>query len=132
MQESKGRRIKRSIFIKQSSIRFLNDEDIERLKKIQLISPYLEHRQKEVMRFNRTHQIDKSHIVNGRNQTNLGVFRNYATAYLNENELINQNLFLMVRHLAPTEHGIPLEIFCYTHHKPVSYTHLTLPTICSV
>lgn len=117
MQESKGRRIKRSIFIKQSSIRFLNDEDIERLKKIQLISPYLEHRQKEVMRFNRTHQIDKSHIVNGRNQTNLGVFRNYATAYLNENELINQNLFLMVRHLAPTEHGIPLEIFCYTHHK---------------
>ena len=117
MQDSKGRRIKRSLFIKQSSIQFLTAEAIEELKKIQLIKPYLEHREKEVARFNRVNEIDRSHIVNGRNQTNFGVFRNYATAYLNENELINQNLFLMVRHLAPTEHGIPLEIFCFTHDK---------------
>lgn len=117
MQESKGRRIKRSLYIKQSSIKFLTSEDIEDLKSIQLIKPYLEHREKEIARYNKSHDVDKSHIVNGRNQTNFGVFRQYATALLNENELINQNLFLMVRHLAPTEHGIPLEIFCFTHQK---------------
>lgn len=117
MQDSKGRRIKRSLYVKQSSIRFLTPEDIEKLKDIQLIKPYLEHREKEVTRFNRLHEVDKSHLVNGRNQTNLGVFRSYATAYLNDNELINQDLFLMVRHLAPTEHGIPIEIFCFTHYK---------------
>lgn len=125
MQESDGRRIKRAIFIKQSSIRFLSEEDIERLKKIQLIKPYLEHRQKDVDKFNRKNEIDKELLINGRNQTNLGVFRYYADALLNENSAINKDLFLMVRHLAPTDKGIPIEIFCYSKDKSwVNYEHI--------
>ncbi len=125
MQESDGRRIKRAIFIKQSSIHFLSEEDVERLKKIQLIKPYLEHRQKDVDKFNRKNEIDKELLINGRNQTNLGVFRYYADALLNENSAINKDLFLMVRHLAPTDKGIPIEIFCYSRDKNwVNYEHI--------
>lgn len=117
MQESDGRRIKRSIYIKQSSIKFLSSEDIEKFKKIQLIKPYLEHREKEVSKFNTQNEADKELLINGRNQTNLGVFRQYADAYLNENPIINKDLFLMVRHLAPTDKGIPIEIFCFSKDK---------------
>ncbi|MBB6680221.1 mechanosensitive ion channel [Aequorivita sp. 609] len=117
MQESDGRRIKRSIYIKQSSIKFMSSEDIEKFKKIQLIKPYLEHREKEVSKFNTQNEADKELLINGRNQTNLGVFRHYADAYLNENPIINKDLFLMVRHLAPTDKGIPIEIFCFSKDK---------------
>ena len=75
MQESGGRRIKRAIYIKQSTIKLRTDEDIERLKKIELIKPYLEHRQRDIDRFNTSKNIDKTVQINGRNQTNLGVFR---------------------------------------------------------
>lgn len=125
MQESDGRRIKRAIFIKQSSIKFLSLEDVERLKQIQLIKPYLEHRQKDVDRFNEKNEANKQLLINGRNQTNLGVFRFYADALLNENSAINKDLFLMVRHLAPTDKGIPIEIFCYSKDKNwVNYEHI--------
>ncbi len=125
MQESKGRRIKRSIFIKQTSIKFLSSEDIEKLKKIQLIKPYLEHREKEVSKFNRMTEADKELLINGRNQTNLGVFRHYADAFLNENAAINKDLFMMVRHLAPTDKGIPIEIFCFSYDKKwENYEHI--------
>lgn len=125
MQESDGRRIKRAIFIKQSSIKFLSAQDVERLKEIQLIKPYLEHRQKEVDKFNEKNEANKQLLINGRNQTNLGVFRFYADAFLNENTAINKDLFLMVRHLAPTDKGIPVEIFCYSKDKSwVNYEHI--------
>ncbi len=125
MQESDGRRIKRAIFIKQSSIHFLSEQDIDRLKKIQLIKPYLEHREKEVSKYNRQTEADKELLINGRNQTNLGVFRHYADAFLSENSAINKDLFMMVRHLAPTDKGIPIEIFCYSHDKKwENYEHI--------
>ncbi|QQX76282.1 MULTISPECIES: mechanosensitive ion channel family protein [Aequorivita] len=125
MQESKGRRIKRSIFIKQTSIKFLSSEDIEKLKKIQLIKPYLEHRQRDVDKHNRMNEADKKLLINGRNQTNLGVFRHYADAFLNENSAINKDLFMMVRHLSPTDKGIPIEIFCFSRDKKwENYEHI--------
>ncbi|MEZ4779387.1 MAG: mechanosensitive ion channel [Flavobacteriaceae bacterium] len=125
MQESEGRRIKRALFIKQNSVKFLSSEDIERLEKIELIKPYLEHREKDVARYNTTHEVDKSLLINGRNQTNLGVFRKYADAFLHENPAINKELFLMVRHLAPTDRGIPVEIFCFSHDKRwENYEHI--------
>ncbi len=125
MQESKGRRIKRSIFIKQSSIKFLSPEELEDLKKIQLIKPYIEHREKEVKKYNTLNEADKSLLLNGRNQTNLGVFRKYADAFLYENPAINKDLFLMVRHLAPTDKGIPIEIFCFSYDKKwENYEHI--------
>lgn len=117
MQESKGRRIKRSLFIKQTSIKFMSDSDLKELQKIQLIAPYIEHREKEIGTYNKIEISDKSLLINGRNQTNLGIFRNYAEAFLHENERINKDLFLMVRHLAPTDKGIPIEIFCFSHEK---------------
>lgn len=125
MQESKGRRIKRAIFIKQNSIKFLSDEELEELKKIQLIAPYIEHRQKDVVAYNRKVEADKSLDINGKNQTNLGVFRKYADAFLHENPAINKELFLMVRHLAPTDKGIPVEIFCFSYDKNwENYEHI--------
>jgi miniconductance mechanosensitive channel len=125
MQDSEGRRIKRSIFIKQNSVRFLTADDIETFKKIQLIAPYIEHREKDVEKFNRQIEADKSLLLNGKNQTNLGVFRKYADAYLHENPAINKDLFLMVRHLAPTEKGIPVEIFCFSYDKNwENYEHI--------
>jgi miniconductance mechanosensitive channel len=117
MQDSDGRRIKRAIFIKQRSVRFLTAEDIEELKKIQLIAPYIEHREQDLERTNRMHNIDRSLLINGRNQTNLGIFRRYIDAFLHENPAINKDLFLMVRHLAPTSQGIPIEVFCFSKDK---------------
>lgn len=125
MQESEGRRIKRALFVKQNSVKFLSSEDIENLSKIELIKPYLEHREKDVLRYNSSHNVDKSLLINGRNQTNLGVFRKYADAFLHENPAINKELFLMVRHLAPTDRGIPIEIFCFSHDKRwENYEHI--------
>jgi miniconductance mechanosensitive channel len=125
MQESKGRRIKRAIMIKQSSIKFLSPEEIEKLKNIQLIKPYIEHREKEVLKYNKNYDADKSLFINGRNQTNLGIFRKYADAFLHENPAINKDMFLMVRHLAPTDKGIPIEIFCYSYDKTwENYEHI--------
>jgi miniconductance mechanosensitive channel len=125
MQESPGRRIKRSIFIKQTSVKFLSKQELEDLKKIQIIKPYIEHREKDVDAFNKKNNIDKSLLINGRNQTNLGIFRKYADALLNENPAINKNLFLMVRHLAPTDKGIPVEIFCFSYDKTwENYEHI--------
>ncbi len=117
MQESPGRRIKRSIFIKQNSVRFVTPEDIERLKKISLIAPFLDHRQKEIDKFNVNSNADKSLPINGRNQTNLGIFRKYTDAYLNEHSAIHKDMYIIVRHQAPTAQGIPLEILCFSRDK---------------
>jgi miniconductance mechanosensitive channel len=95
MQESKGRRIKRAVLIKQSSIKFLTDEKIEEYKKIQLVKPYIEHRQREILKYNEKIEADKSVLINGRNQTNFGVFRKYLNGYLNENSAVNKELSLM-------------------------------------
>lgn len=125
MQESAGRRIKRSIFIKQTSVKFLSKKELDDLKKIQMIKPYIEHREKDVDSYNKKNEIDKSLLINGRNQTNLGIFRKYADALLHENPAINKNLFLMVRHLAPTDKGIPVEIFCFSYDKNwENYEHI--------
>ncbi|MEM7186891.1 MAG: mechanosensitive ion channel domain-containing protein [Bacteroidota bacterium] len=125
MKEADGRRIKRSIRIKQQSVKFLTPEELEGLKQISLIKPYIEHRQKDIERWNKRKQVDESLLVNGRNQTNLGVFRKYADAYLHENPAINKDMLLMVRHLAPTDTGIPIEIFCFCYDKKwENYEHI--------
>lgn len=117
MQESKGRRIKRAIYIKQNTVRFVTSEMLAEFKKVQLIAPYIDHKELENNRQNKLNNSNKEFLINGQNQTNLGVFRNYAESYLLENDKINLELFLMVRQLPPTDKGIPLEIFCFTHDK---------------
>lgn len=115
MQSSGGRRIKRSILIKSKSIHFLTDDEIENLKKIQLITTYLEDKQKELAEYNRINKIDQSTLVNGRNLTNLGVFRIYLQTYIERHPGIHKDMSLMVRQLQPTSQGIPLEIYAFSN-----------------
>ena len=117
MQESGGRRIRRSIYIKQNSIKFLTPELMENLKKIQLVSNYIDHRQLEIERHNKRVNADKNVLINGRNQTNFGVFRKFLDSSLRQNTGINQEMMVMVRQLQPTPQGIPLEIYCFSKDK---------------
>lgn len=117
MINSSGRRIKRHILIKANTIRFLNKSELEELKKIQLVSSYIENRQMEIDKFNDTHQIDKSILINGRNMTNFGLFRKYITRYLQQYPGLNKDMILLCRQLQPTAQGIPLEIYAFSSDK---------------
>lgn len=117
MLNSDGRRIKRHILIKGNSVRFLSDNDIQKLKQISLITNYLDKRQHDIDKFNQSHNIDKSLQINGRNLTNLGVFRKYIQQYILSHPGINKDMLLMVRYLQPTEKGIPLEVYCFSNDK---------------
>jgi miniconductance mechanosensitive channel len=117
MLNSDGRRIKRHILIKAKSIRFLNEEELKELQKIQLISSYIETRQTEIEKFNTAHDIDKSLSINGRNITNFGLFRKYITQYLQNYPGLNKDMILLCRQLQPTAQGIPLEIYTFTKDK---------------
>lgn len=117
MSESGGRRIKRSVNIKISSIRFCDAEMVKRFKKFHLVKDYVEQREKEIEQYNLNHAVDKSELINGRQMTNIGVFRNYARNYLAANPKLNQQMTLMVRQLQPTETGLPLEIYCFSANK---------------
>lgn len=117
MLNSDGRRIKRHILIKASSIRFLDVNELQNLKKIQLISNYINLRQTEIDKFNKTNQVDKSVLINGRNMTNFGVFRKYITQYLSQYPGLNKDMILLCRQLQPTPHGVPLEIYTFSNDK---------------
>lgn len=117
MLNSDGRRIKRHILIKAKSIRFLNEDELKELKKIQLVSNYIEVRQSEIDKFNKSHQIDKSILINGRNMTNFGLFRKYITQYLSQYPGLNKDMILLCRQLQPTPHGVPLEIYTFSSDK---------------
>lgn len=115
MQESGGRRIKRSVNIKISTVKLVDDAMLERYRKIELIRPYLEKRSAEIAEYNAAKKADTAaSIVNGRRMTNLGIFRNYILAYLHNNPRINQEMTCMVRQLQPTEHGVPMEVYCFS------------------
>jgi miniconductance mechanosensitive channel len=115
MQASGGRRIKRSLIIDTTSIRFCTEEMIDKFSKIHYLSDYISKRQKEIEEYNINNNIDRSSPVNGRALTNIGVFREYITNYLKNHPGIRQDMSLMVRQLAPNEHGLPLEIYAFTN-----------------
>ena len=114
MRESGGRRVKRSINIDMSSVRFCTPEMLAKYRKIQLLKDYIDKTEKVVELYNKEHHIDNSILVNGRRQTNLGVFRAYLNSYLKSLPTINQELTCMVRQLQPTETGIPLELYFFS------------------
>jgi miniconductance mechanosensitive channel len=114
MSESGGRRIKRSIHIDLSTIHFMTDEDIEKLGEIKLLERYLLPRQKEIKEYNARHEIEGSSPINGRSQTNIGIFRAYTLEYLRQHPQIHSNMTFLVRQLAPTETGLPLEIYVFS------------------
>lgn len=117
MQKSEGRRIKRHVLIKSSTIRFLNDEDLHQLRKVQLITSYIDSRQAEIDKYNDLRGIDKTLSLNGRNMTNLGLFRKYIMQYLNDHPGLNKNMHIMCRQLQSTAHGVPLEIYVFSSDK---------------
>ena len=117
MSESGGRRIKRALLIRVSSIHFVNDQQLQKLSKIERIAPYISQRKKEIEAENYANQTDKSLLLNGRNMTNIGLFRRYAMAYLKSHPKINPDLTLMVRQLAPTPQGVPLEVYVFVKDK---------------
>ncbi len=114
MEESGGRRIKRSINIDMNSVKFTSPEQLEKLKKIKLVNTYLREKEKELALYNEKNKIDDEVLVNGRRQTNLGVFRAYITAYLKSNENISQDMTFLVRQLQPGASGIPIEIYVFS------------------
>ena len=115
MQKSGGRRIKRSLNIKMGSIRFLKEDEIEDLKRIKLLKSYIIERQQEITNYNLNHVDDPTMLVNGRRMTNIGLFREYIKRYLLNNSNIHKQFHLMVRHMQPTEHGLPIEIYAFTN-----------------
>lgn len=114
MMASGGRRIKRSVIIKTSTIKFLTNEDIKRLKNIERITVYLEKKSNEVTKHNIENGVDKSILINGRNLTNFGVFRKYLQTYIENHSAIHKDMTLMVRQLEPTPQGIPMEIYAFS------------------
>lgn len=114
MTESGGRRIKRSINVDATSVKFLDEEDLEKLRKAQMLSSYIENKVAEIQRYNEENHCDPASPVNGRRLTNLGTFRAYVAAYLKANPNINPNMTQMVRQLQPGPDGIPLEVYAFT------------------
>jgi miniconductance mechanosensitive channel len=113
MEESGGRRIKRSINIDMDTVKFCTPEMLEQFRKIQMISEYIDKRETEIEKYNKALNIDPTIKVNGRRQTNLGVFQAYLKAYLRNRPDINKDMTFIVRQLQPTEKGIPIEIYVF-------------------
>ena len=117
MSESGGRRIARSINIDVNTIRYCTPEMLEKYKHYALVKDYITQKQDDILEYNKANHIDTSEIMNGRQQTNLGIFRAYIKAYLNNNPKLNHNLTMMVRQLQPTEFGVPLQIYAFSSDK---------------
>jgi len=115
MQETGGRRIKRALNIKISSIRYLEDKDLLELKKIALLTAFIEERERQIKEYNTEHNFNTDIKVNGRGMTNIGLFRNYLTFFSKSNPDINPEMTLMVRQLSPTSKGLPLELYMFTN-----------------
>ena len=115
MSESGGRRIKRSLFIDINSISLCSSETLEKYKKFELISEYIDRKQKEVSEHNQTNNIDTSELINGRSLTNIGTFRAYIEAYLKNNSLIHKEMTFLIRQLDPTEKGLPMQIYVFSN-----------------
>lgn len=114
MQESGGRRIKRSLMLDQQSVRFLTPAQLERLSRLRLLGDYLATKQQEISAWNQALAEGQQEPLNTRRLTNLGTFRAYVLQYLRQHPSIHRQMTLLVRQLAPTADGLPLELYCFT------------------
>jgi miniconductance mechanosensitive channel len=115
MQESGGRRIKRSVYLNVHSIKFVDPDTRERYKRYNLLTEFVTQRQKEIEEHNRLSNIDTSELINGRRMTNLGVFRKYVEFYLQNHPRIRPDMTIMVRQLSIDDKGVPMEVYCFTN-----------------
>ena len=114
MTESGGRRVKRSVNIDMNSVRFCTPQMLDKYRRIKLLADYIDQTEQVIKAYNAEQKIDNSVLVNGRRQTNLGVFRAYLSAYLHNLPGVRDDMTLLVRHLQPTDHGIPIELYFFT------------------
>ena len=125
MENSGGRRIARSFVIDIDTVKFCTPEMLERFKKFQLVTQYIIDKEKEIEEYNKANNIDDSNLVNGRRQTNIGIFRAYLNAYLANCPFINKDMTFMVRQLSPTENGVPIQIYAFSSNKAwISYENI--------
>lgn len=117
MTESNGRRIKRALNIRMASIRHLHQDDLDKLSKIDLIKDYISSKTDEISNYNAENKVDKSLLINGRNLTNIGVFRKYIESYVENHSAINKDLMIMARQLQPGDNGLPIEIYAFSNDK---------------
>ncbi len=115
MSESGGRRITRNIFIDQKSVKFCSQEMLIKFKEFRLLKSYIEEKMQEIEEYNKKHNLDNDTVVNGRMLTNLGLFRKYIELYLENNPNIHKEMMLLIRHLAPSDSGIPIQIYAFTN-----------------
>ena len=115
MTQSGGRRIKRALYIDQSSIKFCNKTMVEKFSGFHLIRDYVKEKQQELLEYNKKYGYTDDNLVNGRRMTNIGTFRAYVIAYLKQSNKVHQGLTSMVRQLAPGPNGLPLEIYVFTN-----------------
>ena len=113
MEESGGRRIKRSIWIDMNSISLCDKKMLQKFKKFGLIKEYIEGKQVEIEEYNQMNGFDSSETINDRGLTNIGTFRAYVEAYLLENNNINENMMCLVRQMEPSEKGLPIQIYIF-------------------
>lgn len=117
MQESGARRIRRHILIDMNSITFCTDEMLERFSSYEFVKEYVNQKQTELEEYNQQHGINPAVMINGRRQTNIGIFRAYLTEYLKNNQNLRQDMTMMVRQLQPNENGLPLEIYVFSREQ---------------
>jgi miniconductance mechanosensitive channel len=114
MQQSGGRRIKRSLFIDASGVRFVTEDEEQQLTQVHLLTDYIGRKKAELHAWNEAQGNVAQVSANRRRMTNIGTFRAYALAYLNSHPDIHPNMTCMVRQMETTAQGIPLEIYCFT------------------
>jgi miniconductance mechanosensitive channel len=114
MSESGGRRIKRAVNFDMTSIRFCDEEMLDRYEKIQYIAEYIAQKKEELEAFNQSTNVDHASLANGKRMTNIGTFRAYVLAYLRHHPMVNQDMTFLVRQLQPTQYGLPIEIYVFS------------------
>lgn len=117
MEESEGRRIKRSININVTSIRFCTPELMEKLGKYEILREYIQSKEEEIRIYNSGKMLSSGDVISGRRQTNIGIFRKYLELYLQDHPGINQEMGIIVRQLQVTEKGLPVEIYVFSKNK---------------
>lgn len=115
MQESGGRRIKRAVNIDINSIRFVDDELLEKLKKVDLLKEYLQEKLTDIDQYNKENAVDTRLLINGRKITNVGTFRAYLIQYLRNHPKIHKDMTFLIRQLRPTENGLPIEVYVFSN-----------------
>jgi miniconductance mechanosensitive channel len=114
MQEAGGRRIKRSVSIDMSSIRFCDEAMLKRFERFDLICDYVKEKEEEIREFNKNRNISEEDLISGRGQTNVGIFRKYLEVYLYQHPMVSKSLTFLVRQLQPTSTGLPIEIYVFS------------------